>query len=178
MITRRTLLSALPLLLAGCATTSLPPDTERFSGRFYLKTFDGKRPDSVQGGYELEITPESTRLDLLNPLGGTAARLIVDARGATMERGAEQTRAETMAELTQQLFGLDLPFDLLGYWLKGQTAPGLPSETIDPDKFTQAQWKIEIRRRHSNGAPEFVKLDCLRRSLPQITLLLIVKNPQ
>jgi outer membrane lipoprotein LolB len=178
MIKRRTLLSALPLFLVGCATSTLPSGTERFSGHFYLKTFDGKRPDSVQGGYTLEITEQSTRLNLTNPLGGTAARVTIDLQGATLERGEEKMHAANVAELSQRLFGFEVPLDMLPNWLKGIPAAGLPSEKINDDVFTQAHWKIDIRRRHANGDPEYVKLDCQRKSLPQIQLLMLVKEHQ
>lgn len=178
MITRRTLLSALPLFLAGCATSTLPIGTERFTGHFFLKTFDGKRPDNVQGGYTLEVSKQSTRLNLTNPLGGTEVRITITAQGATLERGEETIQAKNTAELSQRLFGFEVPFDMLPVWLKGEPAADFPSEKIDADIFTQAHWKIDIRRRHANGDPEYVKLDCLRKSLPQIQLLMLVKEHQ
>lgn len=129
----RIALTALPLLLVGCAAlqpTPLPPSVATAqrnyhpnlatSGRLSVRYESRNGPEALHGGFQWRQAPGSTRIDLISPLGQTLARIGVTPAGATLEQaGQPPLTAEDADALTAQALGWPLPVAGLRDWLQG-----------------------------------------------------------
>lgn len=152
-------------LLSGCATT--PADRRVFAGRFALSVSAPGKTENQTGRFRLTVrelgdAAPDLRLDLLTPLAGVLARIDVDASGAKLSRGIENTVAEgkDLDELLLNVLGFTLPvqelFDVL-------TAP------TGSDRLTTGEWEARIRARRPEGSARTVRFLRLSGS-PRITL--------
>ena len=124
--TRRRLVAAVfagAVLLAGCATPSLPStDTSRpesWSGRLSLRV-DSEPVQTFAALFDLRGTPERGTLTLTTPIGSTLAELQWSPGEALLKNGSETRRYASVDELIQAATGAAIPVDALFGWLAGR----------------------------------------------------------
>lgn len=168
--------------LAGCAGPALisgsEPAFER-SGRFAVNVMDaGAASEAVQGGFAWRDTGRQLRIDLVNPLGSTLARVTVDASGALLEHADGSTETADDADaLLAKAMGTALPVADLRDWLRGRPGPGavqaLERDTEGrPQSFQQEGWQIRMSRYDAIG-PGLLRLE-RRDGTRQISVRLAV----
>ena len=116
---RRLAVTALALLLSACATPPRERPPQFWSGRLGLQV-DSMPPQNVQAAFELQGTPQTGELTLLNPLGGVLARLSWTPKQAVLERGNERWTQASVEALAQQLVQTPLPIQALFDWIEGR----------------------------------------------------------
>lgn len=130
-------------LLAGCATPpASSPEQAYWSGRLALRV-DSEPPQSFSAGFELRGDAGQGELQLLNPLGGTAAVARWSPQGAELHDGQQARQYASMDELTRELAGAELPLAALFDWLRG--AATVPAGW-QVDLSGQAEGRILARR--------------------------------
>ena len=175
--------AAAALLLAACATVPRPAAEQSWAGRFAATASLGEWRDSVSGRFLLERSGDRLSLDLSSPIGGTVARIEVDASGARA-RGLQlaETRGADAEALAQQLLGFRLPVRGLPDWIEGRAMPGSAAELSPPhgtvERIEQDGWAITVLERDSTGAPR--RLLMQRAELadtPAVKLQLVLDPP-
>jgi outer membrane lipoprotein LolB len=128
----RLFLLAFVAFLGGCA--GLPPEDgadlpqapvelQRWELHGRLAVRAGT--DSAQGALTWNHSTDRQRILLRSPLGQTIARLTLDASGARLEDGREETRTAASAEaLLREVTGWHVPLAELDWWVRGVPAPG------------------------------------------------------
>lgn len=138
-------------LLAACAALAPAPEVPRTPVRFDLLgrvavNYDGR---AFSSNVRWQHAPERDEIWLLTPTGQTLAYIVDDAGGATLT-GADQKqyRANNVESLTRQALGWELPLARLGYWVRGEAAPGAAPAVTGRDErsrltaLTQDGWRI------------------------------------
>ena len=153
--------------VAGCAAPARiggeGPAFER-SGRFAVNVTEaGSAPEAVQGGFSWRDTGRELRLDLVNPLGTTLARVKVDASGAVLEKADGSTEAAPTADaLLAQVMGVSLPVANLRGWLQGKPGPAAADIERGPEgrptSFTEGGWQLRLSRYDVKG-PGLLRAD-------------------
>jgi outer membrane lipoprotein LolB len=120
--TRRASLLLCVVLLSGCAHLSPPsPRSEgapAWSGRLALQV-EGSASQSFSAGFELTGSAQTGELNLLNPLGGTVARMAWQPGSATLLARGETSQFDSLASLVEHASGAPLPVAALFDWLRG-----------------------------------------------------------
>lgn len=139
------------LFIAGCATPIRASDvngveTTVWQGRLAIR-MDPESPtseaQSFSASFELTGTPSAGQLNLLTPIGSTAAALSWSPGSAVMSAQGQQRHFESLNVLIQQAVGTDIPVSALFAWLAG-TPMSTAGWTAD---LTQhAQGRITARR--------------------------------
>lgn len=113
-------------LLAGCANLNSSrqnADPSAFwSGRLALQV-DGSASQSFSTSFELKGSAEAGELILLNPLGGTLARMVWQPGSATLHANGEVRPFNSLEALVAQATGAPLPLAALFDWLHGSNTP-------------------------------------------------------
>src|SRR5438132_1472646 len=126
-------LAVLSVVLFLVACTELAPRVEgvrgpaaplwtsfEVSGRIAVRSED----DAFSGNFAWRHSPDADSIDLLSPLGQTAARLSRDAAGIRFQSGdGHSLQAPDWEALTQRALGWSLPVAGLSYWMQGVPAP-------------------------------------------------------
>jgi outer membrane lipoprotein LolB len=129
------------LSIGGCAIPErsdedaglLGPALESFTASGRLAIRQSERSDHLQ--FDWQHSPHQDVVLLLGPLGQGLAEIVRDAAGARMTRpNATPVAAPNIAILAQEVFGIPLPLQELGDWLRG--ARGLSGD--------QDGWRIVI----------------------------------
>jgi outer membrane lipoprotein LolB len=107
------------LLLGACASPPKERPPQFWSGRMGLLV-QSDPPQSLQASFELQGTPQAGDLTLINPIGGTLARLSWNPQQAILERGAERWTGANVEQLAQQLVQTPLPIQALFDWIEGR----------------------------------------------------------
>ena len=112
--------AGLAFLIAGCATPGGTGVTgPRWSGRLALQV-EGRPEGSFTAGFDLRGTPQAGELELLTPLGGTAALLQWAPGRASLRTGGQPAReAASLDDLVTQATGTAIPVATLFDWLAG-----------------------------------------------------------
>jgi len=132
-------------LLAGCATT--PRFGPELAGRMAVRmeAHAGAPSRSLTTQFELRGNAQAGDLQLMTPLGSTAAQ----ARwrpGLAELITAEGTRSYAdLDALAQDLLGESLPLAALIEWLRGRPWPGAANLPRDGG-FEQLGWRIDLSR--------------------------------
>ncbi len=138
-------------LLAACAALAPSPEVPRAPVRFDLLgrvavTYDGR---AFSSNVRWLHAPERDEIWLLTPTGQTLAYIVDDAGGATLTgTDQKQYRARNVESLTRQALGWELPLTRLGYWVRGEAAPGAVPADAERDErsrlaaLTQDGWRI------------------------------------
>lgn len=172
-------------VLAGCAGPArIAGEGVAFerTGRFAVNVTEaGRAPEAVQGGFAWRDTGRVLRLDLVNPLGTTLARIVVEPNGAVLEHadGSTETAADADA-LVAKVLGVALPVVNLRDWLQGRPGAG---NTVDmvrdaqdrPESFSQGGWQLRLSRYDVLG-PGLLRLD-RRDGSRQISVRLAMDAP-
>lgn len=155
-------------VLAGCAGPArIAGEGEAFerTGRFAVNvTEPGVAPEAVQGGFAWRDTGRVLRLDLVNPLGTTLARILVESSGAVLEHADGSTEHAPDADaLLAKVMGVALPVSNLRDWLQGRTGTGATQNLARdaqgrPESFSQGGWQLRLSRYDAFG-PGLLRLD-------------------
>ncbi len=116
---RRMAIALACLLLGACASPPQERPARFWSGRIGLLV-ESDPPQNMQASFELQGTAQTGDLTLINPLGGTLARLSWNAQQATLERGYERWTGPNVEQLAQQLVQTPLPIQALFDWIEGR----------------------------------------------------------
>jgi outer membrane lipoprotein LolB len=156
----RLLAMGLMAVAAGCAGPGRiggeGPAFER-SGRFAVNVNEaGRSPEAVQGGFSWRDTGRVLRLDLVNPLGTTLARVTVDGSRAVLEKSDGSTEtAPTADALLEKVMGVSLPVSHLRSWLRGQPGPSAVNVERDAEgraaSFSESGWQLRLSRYDAEG---------------------------
>lgn len=171
------------LLLTGCAAlpTRAPDEVVRLwaqrqqalapladwdlRGRIALRS----RDEGAQASLHWVRRDDSHRFTLVGPLGSGQVRLTQDPAGAEL-RDADKNvrRAPNARALLRQVVGWDVPFEDLGWWVRGLPAPGAVTErALDDDgrlrQLSQSGWDIEFLEYVQYGAYELPSKLFIRR---------------
>ncbi len=148
------------LSLAGCASLRAPSASTHlphWSGRLSLKVGDDPR-QSFSAGFDLSGSPRQGTLELMTPLGGTAALLEWSAAGARLQVPGERSReAPSLEALVEAALGTPVPVAALFDWLAGR-----PTEV--------AGWQADLSERPQGRLQA-------RRLRPAAELRLVLDNP-
>jgi outer membrane lipoprotein LolB len=183
------LLSALLMVLAGCATqTSTTPEGVSGSefvrnGRFALRAEEpNQAPEAVQGGFAWRDANGRLTLDLSNPFGNILARVLVEPGQATLtQANGEILRATDPDGLVQKAIGQRVPVRDLRQWLRSPLRALPAMQQINRDDqgrivaFEQNGWTVELTRFDAQG-PRLLVLSRTEAS-QQIVIRLIVDTP-
>ncbi|MDH3436067.1 MAG: lipoprotein insertase outer membrane protein LolB [Betaproteobacteria bacterium] len=140
-------------LIAGCAALAPParapvtPVPFDLIGRVAV-SYDGRAFSSNVRWHHLSARDE---LWLMTPAGQTLAHIVSDGEGATLT-GADRSQysAADVESLTRQGLGWELPLTHLGWWVRGEAAPGTTAQNIERDErarlvgLTQDGWHITL----------------------------------
>ena len=130
------------MLLAACAEMSersgagqpLGPAVQRFVAEGRIALRQGERRDHLR--FRWEHAPGSDVLLLMSPLGQGVAELTRDISGARLVQPQQPViAADSLRQLSQQVFSLPLPLETVADWLRG-ARPELAGE-VDG-------WRVEI----------------------------------
>lgn len=112
-------------VVAGCAVQPRQPASEAgetrdvWSGRLALRV-DSPQPQSFNAGFELRGNAQDGQLSLFSPLGSTVAKMSWTPGDARLQADGKETRFASLAALTYQATGAELPVANLFHWLAGQ----------------------------------------------------------
>lgn len=131
-------LMALPLLLTGCATFTLPTwpdaapavqqavaprlyhDAIELGGRLSVRYQQNGTEQAIHGSFTWVQNPAHTTVTLLSPLGQTVAMIEITPTASTLTRSGQAPRmAADVDALAAEAFGWPLPVSGLRDWLQG-----------------------------------------------------------
>lgn len=185
--------SALALVLAGCATTVPPTQTsvtEASSlnelvrqGRFALRAEGPSEPsEAVQGSFVWRDVSGRLTLDLNNPFGSTLARVQVDPGQAVLtQANGETMRSPDPDTLVQQVMGRRVPVREIRTWLRTPLRAVPTMQQVKRDEqgriisFAQSGWGVELGRFDAQG-PRLLVLSRIEGS-KQVVIRLVVDAP-
>ena len=138
-------------MIAGCAAPIRASvqngiETSIWHGRLAIRIepeTPTSEPQSFSAGFELTGTPSAGQLNLLTPIGSTAASLSWSPNTAVMRAHGEQHHFESLNALIHQAVGTDIPVTALFAWLAGTHAS---TAGWTADLTQHAQGRITARR--------------------------------
>lgn len=110
------------------------------------------RQESSLANFHWQHSPARDRLTLYSPLGQTVAVLTRDESGVCLTDNQHHIhRAATMALLTDQVLGWQLPLQDLTYWIEGSAIPDktyqlLPASDTRSMQLIQSGWVVNYKR--------------------------------
>ncbi len=115
------------MFIAGCAHFTGASDAfvmqgSRWQGRLSVKV-EAQPVQAFSASFELMGDAGTGTLDLLTPLGSTAARLQWSPQGAKLQTTGEFKQFESLDALTEYATGAALPVTSLFAWLQAQSPP-------------------------------------------------------
>ena len=118
-------------LLAACANPApnrsieQAASTKQWQGRIIV-TVQSEPPRNMNAGFSLEGNVRQGELNLFSPLGTTLATLQWTPYTTQWVQGSQQRRYDSMAHLTEETTGAELPMDAVFDWLEGNAtvSPG------------------------------------------------------
>ncbi len=156
--TLRLAAGGLLLALAGCATPSRTAQVAgpRWSGRLALQ-LAGQPEGSFSASFDLRGSARAGELELLTPLGGTAALLQWSAGQARLRAPGQPDReAASLDDLLTQVTGTALPVAALFDWLAGIPTPAAGWQA---DLSGRADGRLRARRLADPAADLRILLD-------------------
>jgi len=137
-------------LVAACATLAPPeraPVPFDLIGRVAVRHDERAFASNVRWHH----LADRDEIWLLTPAGQTLAYIVSDSAGATLT-GADRSRysAPDVESLTRQGLGWELPLTYLGWWVRGEPAPGTVAQNVERDErarvvgFTQDGWRVTL----------------------------------
>jgi outer membrane lipoprotein LolB len=139
--------------LAACAALSPQPRAPVTPVPFDLigriaVSYDGR---SFFSNVRWHHLPERDEIWLLTPAGQTLAHIVSDGEGATLT-GADRSQysGADVESLTRQGLGWELPLTYLGWWVRGEAAPGSAAHDVERDgrarlvALSQDGWRVTL----------------------------------
>lgn len=110
--------------IAACASNTrvkgqFDAGNPHWQGRLSLKVLSTP-VQAFSADFDLQGTPQAGELTFTSPLGSTLARLQWDKSGAVLQTTGAPERFESLAALTRQATGTELPIASLFSWLQGK----------------------------------------------------------
>jgi outer membrane lipoprotein LolB len=181
---RTWLVALIALVLAACATPSVPPE-RAYSGRFSATAVDASRQNSsVSGRFTVEVRGNRQLIDLATPVGTTVARIEIEPGSAQATGPQLQTVTGPDAdELVERLLGWRLPVTGLADWLEGRPEPTRPARTqMSGERLStieQDGWTIHIDEYSTaTNRPRRLSLERpMAGREPAVSVRLIVDDP-
>ncbi len=144
-------LSIASFLIPGCAapiraSVQNGVETSIWYGRLVVRVdpeSPSLEPQSFSASFELTGTPSAGQLNLLTPIGSTAASLTWSPGTAVMRAQGEERHFESLEALIQQAVGTDIPVPALFAWLAGDN---VSTAGWTADLTQHAQGRITARR--------------------------------
>ena len=179
----RGLLLVLLLALGGCAsaphgqpTASLSERADapfNLNGRLSVHHLEQR----YAGGLRWQHQMRRDELLLQGPLGITAARIVSDARSASLERNGKRYQADDVESLMRQVLGWSLPLPVLHHWLLGEADAASPAETERDERgrialLRQAGWEVRYLRYVDDSADSLPARIALSREDMQVQLVI------
>ncbi|MFA5547150.1 MAG: lipoprotein insertase outer membrane protein LolB [Porticoccaceae bacterium] len=161
---------ALALAIAGCATRLPAPETRAWTPHqqallamrhWQLEGKLGYRSPEQNGSALIRWTQNNDAFDLhlSGPFGAGATRISGDGQLAVLrQQGRDDIRAPSAGELTEWLFGWELPVAQMTAWVKGIPAPEPRAAQVtlnatgQLERLEQAGWQLQFDRFHPVGA--------------------------
>lgn len=183
-------LLSLSLVLVGCASVPEPGEDDRQAAfeerRALLETLTTWRAsgraaittpeESVTLSMEWSQIDDAYRLDMRAPMGAGSFRLQGDDQGVILRTSEGDTEtAGDAGELLSRYTGLDLPVDVLPWWLRGLPAPEPAVDALELDakgrveRMEQAGWEVTYDGYDARGGPVDLPVR-LRFEGPGVTL--------
>ena len=124
LLRRRWLSLGLVLVLAACAQPPRAPSVpdalrSQWSGRLALRV-DSEPVQSFHAGFDLRGNAQTGELSLFSPLGSTIARMAWAPGQAQLRWNGQQRQFDSIAALTREATGTELPIGSLFEWLAGR----------------------------------------------------------
>jgi outer membrane lipoprotein LolB len=179
-IVRRSLVVALPLMLAGCASLPMPTLTSKeapaspvldaalrpfhatidLAGRLSVRYQGPREEEALHGSFLWAQKPTQTTVTLLSPLGQTIAIIDVTSEGATFIKGGQAVRhAADVDALTAETLGWPLPVAGLRGWLQGFALDANGRHFVAAPQAanvtTRDGWRIHYANWQDETAPVF-----------------------
>jgi outer membrane lipoprotein LolB len=165
-------------LLSACSSLpSQPLNEQRQSALPSQWQLQGKLASKGLGAavFNWQQQGRDSVITISAPLGAGAARIRYQDGRLSVQSGEQQLQ-NAEARQWLQANGLTVPLDALAAWVQGLPAAGMPFHRVpEADVFTQAGWKITVRKWQSqqcarlpsrlkveNGAGATLKLGGLR----------------
>jgi outer membrane lipoprotein LolB len=165
-------------LATSCSTLQPLARTERnfydsilIHGRFSANFDQNSRPQSLQGRFEWRQNGHVIDIDLLSPLGQTAARISIVPGLAKIQLSGKETKvAGNITELTEQTLGWALPVSGMRDWLQGFSRSQTSQlQTASPNGtaiFDTDGWRIQYVSWQENEVSVYPKrIDLVRTAL-------------
>jgi outer membrane lipoprotein LolB len=178
----RSLLFLLLLSLSACSSLTPPltaPAATRVNAAFNLNgrlavNNNGQRHS---GGLRWQHQPQRDELLLQGPLGITVARIISDAKLATLEQNGKRYEAENVEALMRQVLGWGLPLPVVHHWLMGKVDDALPAQQERDalgrlTSLQQAGWQVHYQRYADDQADSLPTRITFSRDDLQVKLLI------
>lgn len=130
--------------LAGCATPPrpvVPADLQVWTGRLAL-TVDGQQRQAFSAAFELKGEPEAGTLTLYSPLGGTLAVMAWADGAASLRTNGEARQYPSLAALSAEVTGAEIPVTALFDWLAGKPTP-VPGWQVDVAQVAQGRLRAQ-----------------------------------
>jgi outer membrane lipoprotein LolB len=171
------------LLLAGCATTSVPRapfsaaapgGALELHGRLSVKYTQNGEPKSMSGKFDWKQTPQRTDVALSSPIGSTIATIAVTPDQAVLtESGKPPRSAPDIDTLSARILGWSLPVAGLRDWLQGQAtdAGGKPfvASPANSEVTTRDGWRLSfVSWQDGSNPPRPKRIDAERSATGQI----------
>lgn len=121
------LVVAVCLWVSGCAAPNKRPPTpgqlsHEWSGRISVQ-MQSVPPQQMSASFSLQGLPQSGQLDLYSPIGTALATLQWNPQEAFLQQGNQRERFDSLATLTEQVTGTQIPLSELFDWLNGIATP-------------------------------------------------------
>lgn len=170
------------LLLSACASAPPGPAATQ-EARSYPATFEftgriGVRHDGegFSGNLNWQHAPDRDDIQLIAPLGQTAARIHRSASNVTLDTADEHYSAQNPDELTEQVLGWRLPLDGMPHWLLGRPAPDGMAEIERDDNLRiktlrQQGWHIDYQSYRMEGNYVLPSRMLLRKDTLELKLI-------
>jgi outer membrane lipoprotein LolB len=137
--------------LLGCATTPPPSEPANLSGRLSVRVAaQGDTPGrSVSAVFDLRSSDgQSGELDLSTPLGTLMGRARWSPGQVSLATSQGERSYPSLAALSEDVLGEDVPVQALFDWLQGRAWPGAASTPLTAPSlgFSQLGWTIRLDR--------------------------------
>ena len=153
-----------------------------WDGRFAVKVvgITETQNQGGSGGFTLTQDDLKDTLEILNPMGGSIAKITISPGEATLERDGQMVTAIDADSLIQNTLGLPLPARGLSSWLRGEVRPGSEASIErnpkgQVSKISQDGWDLIYTWGNQN---RLAKLSMTRSSnIGSIDIRLVFDNP-